>query len=208
MIRVNMKTISNYILSQTTFFLFNWMAGKMLNLSENVDGQWQVVGDTFVVGCSFPNEIVFGEKSFSDNPDSKHPLYSTKYGIYEPHCGLDNLILSYGTILKNSKKYTLKNTRPSGHDEYLFHVLKNHHGCKLPPDALDVIRYHSFYPWHLQGCYDHLVNADTDATKLEWVRKFNSFDLYSKKDAVVVRSDVEDYYIDLIDEFIPGLIEW
>lgn len=32
----------------------------------------------------------------ASNPDSKDPIYSTKYGVYKPHCGLENVMLSWG----------------------------------------------------------------------------------------------------------------
>ena len=50
--------------------------------------QWGVVGDTFPVGCAYSKDIVFPEY-FKANPDINNPLYQTKYGIYEPNCGLD-----------------------------------------------------------------------------------------------------------------------
>jgi inositol oxygenase len=37
--------------------------------------QWSVVGDTFPVGCAPRDSIVFGEKSFANNKDLKHPVY-------------------------------------------------------------------------------------------------------------------------------------
>ena len=52
--------------------------------------QWGVVGDTFPVGCAWSDQIVFPEY-FARNPDAKVPEYQTKYGIYEPHCGLENV---------------------------------------------------------------------------------------------------------------------
>lgn len=58
-------------------------------------GQWDVVGDTFVVGCKFSEKIIYPE-TFKENPDSKHRVYSTECGMYEPHCGLDNVMLSWG----------------------------------------------------------------------------------------------------------------
>jgi inositol oxygenase len=57
--------------------------------------QWGVVGDTFPVGCAWSNDIVFPEY-FAKNPDRKVALYQTKYGIYEPNCGLDDLHMSFG----------------------------------------------------------------------------------------------------------------
>lgn len=67
--------------------------------------QWATVGDTFVVGCAPDPSIVFGVESFSQNKDLQDPRYNTKYGMYSPNCGLDNVHLSWG------------------HDEYLYRVL-------------------------------------------------------------------------------------
>ncbi|KAF5356795.1 hypothetical protein D9756_006765 [Leucocoprinus leucothites] len=92
--------------------------GKLL-LIFGSQGQWDVVGDTFVVGCEFSDKCIYPE-TFGENPDANHPVYSTKYGIYEPNCGLDNVMLSWG------------------HDEYLYHVLKDQ--CTLPAEGLAMIR--------------------------------------------------------------------
>lgn len=113
--------------------------GKVLACEEiagtSVCEQWAAVGDTFVVGCAPSRDIVFGIDSFDANPDLQHPVYGTRYGMYEPHCcGISNLILSWG------------------HDEYLYWVLKKN-GCTLPKEGMDVIRFHSFYPWHTSGAY-------------------------------------------------------
>ena len=115
--------------------------------------QWASVGDTFVVGCAPPREIVFGIESFEDNPDVKHPVYGTEYGIYEPNCGISNLMMSWG------------------HDEYMYWVLKMN-GCTIPEEGLNIIRFHSFYPWHTSRAYAHL-EAPEDLETLEWVKEFN-----------------------------------
>ncbi|MDT7815643.1 MAG: inositol oxygenase, partial [Acidobacteriaceae bacterium] len=57
--------------------------------------QWGVVGDTFPVGCAWSKDIVFPEY-FAKNPDRNVARYQTKYGIYEPNCGLDNVHMSFG----------------------------------------------------------------------------------------------------------------
>jgi inositol oxygenase len=114
--------------------------------------QWAVVGDTFVVGCQWSDNIVYREESFVGNPDGKHPIYSTKYGIYQPNVGLENLMLSWG------------------HDEYLYQVLK-HNKSTLPPQALNIIRFHSFYPWHSSGDYEYLMKPEDEETK-KWVLTF------------------------------------
>lgn len=132
--------------------------GKML--SEFGHPQVEIVGDTFPVGCAFEDTIVLPE-TFEENPDCHDPRYKSKYGIYTPNCGLDNVIMSYG------------------HDEYLYDIAKEH--SKLPQDCLDMIRFHSFYPWHTEKGYRHLMN-EKDQAKLEAVNKFNPYDLYSKLD--------------------------
>jgi inositol oxygenase len=48
-----------------------------------------------VVGCKFSDKIIFPD-TFAGNPDSHDALYNTECGIYPPHCGLDNVILSWG----------------------------------------------------------------------------------------------------------------
>ena len=34
-----------------------------------------------------------------------------------------------------------------GHDEYMASVLERN-GAAVPPEAVYLVRYHSFYPWH------------------------------------------------------------
>jgi len=149
--------------------------------------QWAVVGDTTPVGCRFSEKNVFSEY-FSENPDFNHPIYSTEYGIYEPHCGLMNLHLTYG------------------HDEYLYQVLK-HNNCQLPLEALYIIRFHSFYGWHKMGAYSHLEN-EQDREMLKWIKIFNRFDLYSKSHDVPTFDAVKDYYQALIEKYLPGVLSW
>jgi inositol oxygenase len=149
--------------------------------------QWSTVGDTFALGCAFAPECVHAD-TFSLNPDSQDPIYSTKQGIYNPNCGLDNVTISWG------------------HDEYMYRVLK-HNNTTLPDEALYMIRYHSFYPWHTGGAYDHLCN-DRDRAMLPWVREFNKFDLYSKSDDVPKVEELIPYYQSLIDKYIPGVLEF
>lgn len=114
--------------------------------------QWAVVGDTFPVGCDWGESIVYRQDSFEGNPDGENPLYNTKYGIYEPHCGVDNLMMSWG------------------HDEYMYQVLK-HNKSTLPEVAMKIIRFHSFYPWHCGGDYEHLAAPQDEETK-KWVLTF------------------------------------
>jgi inositol oxygenase len=150
-------------------------------------GQWDVVGDTFPVGCAFDQRIILPD-TFTANPDTKDPVYSTKLGIYAPGCGLDNIMLSWG------------------HDEYLYHVVKDQ--STLPDEALAMIRYHSFYPWHREGAYRELM-CKKDHAMLKAVQAFNPYDLYSKSDDVPLVEELKPYYMDLIDEFFPQkVVKW
>ncbi|KAJ9303118.1 hypothetical protein DTO271G3_492 [Paecilomyces variotii] len=161
--------------------------GKLLFFF-GAQGQWDVVGDTFPVGCAFDNRIIFGTESFRNNEDYNSAIYSTKFGIYSPGCGLDNVMLSWG------------------HDEYLYNIVKDQ--STLPREALAMIRYHSFYPWHREGAYHELMNED-DKEMLAAVRAFNPYDLYSKSDEVPNPEKLKPYYLELIDEYFPTkVLRW
>jgi inositol oxygenase len=156
--------------------------GKVLCLFG--EPQWAVVGDTFVVGCRHSSKVVFPE-FFAENPDSLAPEYQTPLGIYGEGCGLDQVHLSWG------------------HDEYLYHVVKDH----LPEEALAMIRYHSFYAWHRENEYHALTN-EKDRRLLKWVRAFIPYDLYSKGHDRPDVAALTPFYRDLIDEFFPATLAW
>jgi inositol oxygenase len=154
--------------------------GKVLCLFG--EPQWAVVGDTFPVGCRPSPRIVYPE-FFGANPDAADARYNTEYGVYAPHCGLDRVHLSWG------------------HDEYLYHLLKDH----LPEPALYMIRYHSFYAWHREGQYRHLTDKGDEA-HLHWVQAFNPYDLYSKSPKPPVLAELKPYYEDLLAKYLPATL--
>jgi inositol oxygenase len=156
--------------------------GKILCLWD--EPQWAVVGDTFPVGCAYSPTIVFSE-FFQANPDVNDPRYSTKLGIYQEGCGLDNVMMSWG------------------HDEYLYHVTKDY----LPEPALYMLRYHSCYPIHREGAYQYLM-TDHDREMFEWVKAFNKYDLYTKSHERPDITKLRPFYEDLIGEFFPAKINW
>lgn len=161
--------------------------GKLL-FFYNAQGQWDVVGDTFPVGCAFDERIVYGRDSFKDNEDFGHHVYDTQFGIYSPGCGLDKVMLSWG------------------HDEYLYHIAKEQ--STLPDEALAMIRYHSFYPWHNAGAYHELMD-DHDKAMLRAVKAFNPYDLYSKSDGIPSAEELKPYYMELINEYFPNkVVRW
>ena len=154
--------------------------GKVLCLFG--EPQWAVVGDTFPVGCQYSDKIVYPE-FFEFNPDIKNELYTSRYGIYSPHCGLKNVQMSWG------------------HDEYLYHITKDY----LPEPALYMIRYHSFYAQHRESAYNHLLD-NHDQEMFEWVKKFNPYDLYSKSPSPPDVKKLRPYYEDLIAKYLPATV--
>ncbi|KAK4207390.1 hypothetical protein QBC37DRAFT_96020 [Rhypophila decipiens] len=165
--------------------------GKLMLFFDGAQGQWDVVGDTFPVGCGFSDKCVFYEQgTFEKNPDWGHQAFGTRYGIYSPGCGVENLIMSWG------------------HDEYLYLVVRDQ--STLPREALAMIRFHSFYPWHREGAYmEFMAPGEGDKELLKAVRAFNPYDLYSKTDEVPDVEELKPYYLELIDEFFPNKkIKW
>ena len=156
--------------------------GKVLCLFG--EPQWAVVGDTFPVGCAFSDKIVYPE-FFKDNPDFNDPRYNTKYGVYEPNCGLRNVHMSWG------------------HDEYVYQMMKHY----LPEPALYMLRYHSFYPQHRENAYTHLMDSH-DHEMFKWVKLFNPYDLYSKNPTPPNWTELRPYYEDLVAKYLPATLKF
>ena len=146
--------------------------------------QWAVVGDTFVTGCAWPESIVY-RRYFEGNSDRQIPEYQTKLGAYTEGCGLDAVDLSWG------------------HDEYMATVCKPY----MPVESIYMLRYHSFYPWHREGSYSYLCNAQ-DREMLYWVKEFNQYDLYSKGHEKPDIATLRPYYEGLIAKYFPIQINW
>lgn len=156
--------------------------GKVLCLFG--EPQWAVVGDTFPVGCAHADKIVFSE-FFEGNPDKHDERYNTKYGVYEPNCGLRNVHMSWG------------------HDEYVYHMMKDY----LPESALYMLRYHSFYPQHREHAYEHLMD-EHDKEMFKWVDLFNPYDLYSKVPTPPNWAALKPYYEDLVAKYLPPTLKF
>jgi inositol oxygenase len=156
--------------------------GKVLCLFG--EPQWAVVGDTFPVGCAYSNKIVYPE-FFKHNTDYTDPVFSTQLGVYSKNCGLRNVNMSWG------------------HDEYVYQMLKDY----LPEPGLYMLRYHSFYAWHRESAYDHLLD-DHDREMLKWVKLFNPYDLYSKCPTPPDWKQLRSYYEDLVAKYLPSTIKF
>lgn len=166
---------------QITGFIHD--AGKVLS-HERMGGlpQHFVTGDTFPVGCSFSDKIVFSEL-FAANPDTKNPELSSNYGIYQPNCGFGRVSMSYG------------------HDEYMYQVLVDNAAVhSLPEEALYIIRYHSFYAHHQAQAYNHLAD-ETDRKMLQWLQAFQKCDLYSKTAVMPPMEELRAYFDPILAEY-------
>jgi inositol oxygenase len=156
---------------------------KMHNLP-----QWTVVGDTFPIGCAHSDKIVYPEY-FQENSDFKNKLYNTNLGIYSEKVGFDSLTMSFG------------------HDEYMYQVLVQN-GSVLPEQALYIVRFHSFYPWHSENAYDHFA-SEKDRHFLSILREFQKCDLYSKSEVEIDVDELKPYYQDLINKYFPNkMLNW
>ena len=61
---------------------------------------------------------------------------------------------------------------------------------------------------HHQDDYQYLLN-DADKDKMEWLKLFQKFDLYSKdKETMPDIDQLKEYYQKLIDKYIPGKIKF
>ncbi len=156
--------------------------GKVLCLFG--EPQWAVVGDTFPVGCAFSDKIVY-PGFFEDNPDYGDKRFNTRYGVYSPNCGLNNVHLSWG------------------HDEYIYQIAKDY----LPEPGLYMLRYHSFYSQHREHAYNHLMN-EHDHEMFKWVELFSPYDLYSKNPNPPDWNILKPYYESLIKKFLPATLKF
>jgi inositol oxygenase len=169
-----------------TAFLHDLGKGPMLeppNTAVEALPMWSVVGDTFPLGCPFSDKCLYPDL-FANNPDTKVSRFqATPTGIYAAGCGFDALVMSYG------------------HDEYFASVLQNNSRvCTLPPEALYIVRYHSFYPWHQHQAYSELA-SDFDRKNLHWLQTFQKLDLYSKVPEPVIPDKLLPYYQKLMDKY-------
>lgn len=153
-----------------------------------MENQWAITGDTWVLGCALPSSLVFPEF----NIYSPHFDFST-YGIYEPHCGIRNLEITYS------------------HDVYLADLLRhpfNEPLHRLPPEAIDIIHFHSLYPFFDKDAYAHFM-APQDEELKTLLRYFNQCDLYSKTDGVKVTLGLlKETFGDLVKEYFPDEKIW
>lgn len=154
--------------------------GKVL--IEHGEAQEFVVGDIFPIGCRYSERIIRHD-FLKLNPDWHNPDYQTVHGIYEPGCGLDQVVFSYG------------------HDEYTYQILKDH----LPRPQAWMIRYHSFQS--IAGDYLHLFSDEDLRLRESHMKLFARHDLYTKNPHQVLEARLPEYQR-LIQKRFPDALEW
>ena len=90
-----------------------------------------------------------------------------------------------------------------GHDEYLYHVVKDY----LPEPALYMIRYHSFYAAHREGAYDHLMN-DHDRADVPVGAGLQPLRPLFEERRSARAAALRPYYEDLVAKYLPPVLRW
>jgi inositol oxygenase len=147
--------------------------------------QWSVVGDIFPVEIPLHPAAVFQHRGYHD----VNPGINGSSSLPEPGCGFQRLRMSWS------------------HDEYLARVLERSNTL-LPPEAIYMVRFHSFYPWHTPQKQWNVEEDgrpyaeyadDTDRAMLPYLQLLQKADLYSKTRNLPERK----MYDELVAKYIP-----
>ena len=166
--------------------------GKVLVLKEFGNyPEWFSVGDIYPLGCKFSSSNIYYNNDFYKLcPDYNNTLYQSSIGIYTNNCGFDNVEMTFS------------------HDYYLSNILQKSK-TNLPYEAIYIIKYHSFYPWHtpnnnIRGYLE--LASEKDWYYLPLLKLFQQSDLYSKTNIMPNIDSIEHYYNNLINLYIPDKI--
>jgi len=155
------------------------------------DYNWTFAIRSRVLGCAPPPRANFGEFRYLD-PDLRNQpqSYNTPNGIYQEHCGLEQLLLSW--------------TGP----EYMYFMLK-HNGASLPEEGFGVLRLFPLGDWHTHDEYINFTNH-MDAEMKECVFDFDKLRKRIRRECVEDLSEEEgdtlweDYYENLAYKYDCG----
>ena len=104
---------------------------------------WTLSSTAAVVGCANPLSAKFPEYQ-TLNSDLNNEQYNTNLGIYEEHCGLKNVLLTW-----------------SG-SEYLYFMLK-HNSVGIPEEGLAMLRFLPLKDWYKSSGVEHYQQLTDDA---------------------------------------------
>uniref|UniRef100_A0A803MPR6 Inositol oxygenase n=1 Tax=Chenopodium quinoa TaxID=63459 RepID=A0A803MPR6_CHEQI len=170
--------------------------------------------------CELLNTVVDESDPDLDEPQIEHLLQTAeairKDYPNEDWLHLTALIHDLGKVLVHPSFGELPqwavvgDTFPVGcafDESIVHHKVAKENGTTLPPAALFIVRFHSFYALHRSGAYMHLLN-DEDKENLKWLHVFNKYDLYSKSKVRVDVEKVKPYYLSLINKYFPSKLRW
>eukprot|EP00980_Cylindrotheca_fusiformis_P001562 scaffold358_cov109-Cylindrotheca_fusiformis.AAC.1 len=113
---------------------------------------WTICTDSRILGCKAPENATMSEFRCL-NADEENEKYSSETGVYETHCGLENVLLLWiGS-------------------EYIQWMLK-HNAVELPDEAFAVLRRFALNDWHTKQYHKSLTN-EYDYDALPFVQDFN-----------------------------------
>ena len=114
---------------------------------------WTISSKSRIVGCKIPRRAIsyFGEFRHL-NADENDPRFNSDTGVYQAHCGLENVLLIWSGC------------------EYVYHLLRHNHAT-LPEEAYAMLRYFLLFDWHEHQEYSSLTN-DVDDDMLLFIQEF------------------------------------
>ncbi len=114
---------------------------------------WTISSRSRIVGCKIPRRAIsyFGE-FLHLNADENDPRFNSDTGVYQAHCGLENVLLIWSGC------------------EYVYHLLRYNHAA-LPIEAYAMLRYFLLVDWYEHHDYSSLTN-DVDDDMLPFIQEF------------------------------------
>jgi len=159
---------------------------------DNQKYDWTFAIRSRVLGCAPPSRTNFAEFRNLD-PDLSNA--QSKIGIYQEHCGMENLFLSW--------------TGP----EYMYFMLK-HNGASLPEEAFGVLRLFPLGDWHTHDEYLYF-SSKVDNDMKDFVLEFDKMRKSVRRDCAEDLSDIEcnalweEYYESICHKYECGqMLSW
>jgi inositol oxygenase len=158
------------------------------------DYDWTLARRTRVVGCAAPARVHFGEFRHL-NKDERDDRYSSLQGMYELHCGLNQVLLAW--------------TGP----EYMYQMLR-HNGIMIPEEGFAMLRFFALGDWHAHNEYECLTD-DIDILMQPFVSDFDHLRRSARRSCCKDMSDKEceelwgGYYEYIVEKYAgDGLLKW
>lgn len=177
--------------------------GSVLNCIDSMAGagfdndiDWTICCTSRAIGCRAPEGAIFHEFR-GLNGDEKDSKYNSPLGMYEAHCGFENVMLTW--------------TGP----EYMYQMLKHNH-VDIPEEGYSILRLFPLRDWHSKGGYSILQNEDDKDVK-SFITDFDDLrrDARNSRSNIVELSDEDcdllwdTHYSHIVSKYGgDGLLKW